>query len=590
MKNLEVAELLNEIADYLEFGNEPFKVRAYRKAALVIEGLSEDIENVWKENQLEELPGIGEGIAKKIDDFLENSKSKYLEGLKKSTPINIEQLGSISGLGPKTIMKLYKQLKVKTMADLEKAALKGKIQKIKGFGPVVEQNILKNIEFAKRKTQRVPLGFALGNAEEIVRLLSSSNDVVRVGIAGSTRRMKETIGDIDIIATSKHPSKVIDFFASMPIVASVLAKGDTKSSVRLKDGIQADLRVVADEIFGAALLYFTGNKEHNIILRRIAIENGLKLSEYGLFSTLKNPKRIFGAPKIAKQLFREKTDRLVAGRTEEDIYKKLGMDYIEPEMREDEGEIELAQHHMLPKLIEYKDIKGDLQMHTKWSDGNDTIGEMALAAKKLGHEYICITDHTGALAIARALDEKRIVEQRKEIDKLNKSMQGITVLQGTEANITNDGGLDMSDKVLKEMDIVVAAIHSGFRNSREAITSRMIKAMHNDNVDIIAHPTGRLIGRREPYDIDLEKVFDAAKSTGTIMEINADPYRMDLKDSNVRAAVKAGVKLAANTDSHNSGQLKFMKMGIGIARRGWATKDDIINTKKLKDMMRMLKH
>ena len=569
MKNLEVAELLNEIADYLEFQNEPFKIRAYRKAALVIEGLSEDITQVWKDGNLEELPGIGEGIAKKIDDFLRNGKSKYLEELKKSTPVNVEELGSIAGVGPKTIMKLYKHLKVKILADLERVAKQGKIRKIEGLGPTVEQNILKSIEFAKRTKQRVPLGFALSSAEEVAEMLKSCKDVVRTSIAGSARRMKETIGDVDILATSKAPEKVIDFFIKMPNVAQVLAKGPTKSSIRLKEGIQVDLRVMNDKIFGAALLYFTGNKEHNIILRRIAIEKSLKLSEYGLFD--------------------KKTNKSVAGKTEEDVYKKLGLEYIEPEMREDEGEIELAQHHMLPKIIGYNDLKGDLQMHTKWSDGSNTIEEMALAAKKLGHEYICITDHTGKLAIANALDEKRIAQQRKEIEKINKKISGITILHGTEVNIAEDGNLDMDDRILRQLDVVVAAIHSGFKNSKEKITNRMIKAMQNEDVDIIAHPTGRLITKREPYEIDLNKVFDVAKSTGTVMEINSYPERMDLKDTNVRAAIKKGVKMVISTDAHTTDQLHFIKLGIGTARRGWATKEDVINTRSLKDMMKMMK-
>ena len=569
MKNIEVAELLNEIADYLEFADDTFRVRAYRKAALVIEGLSEDIEQVWKDGRLEELPGIGEGIAKKIDEFLKTGKLKHLDELKKKTPVDMESLGRIEGMGPKTILKLYRELKIKNVAGLEKAAKQGKIQKIEGLGPTVEQNIIKSIEFAKKSKDRVPLGFALGSAEEVTKYLKALKEVQKVSVAGSTRRMKETIGDIDILATSKNPQIVIDFFAKMPNVAQVLAKGPTKSSVRLKEGMQVDLRVLNDNIFGAALLYFTGNKEHNIILRRIAIKKGLKLSEYGLFDS--------------------RTNRLVAGRTEEEGYKKLGMDYIEPEMREDEGEIEMAQHHMLPKLIGYNNIKGDLQMHTKWSDGNNTVEEMALAAKKLGHEYICITDHTGKLAIANALDEKRIKGQRKEIDKLNKKLSGIEILQGVEVNITDDGKLDMPDKVLKEMDIVVASIHSGFKNPKEKITRRMVKAIENENVDIIAHPTGRLITKRESYDIDLEAVFDAAKRTNTIMEINSYPERMDLRDSHVRAAVKAGVKLVISTDAHNTDQLHFFKLGIGTARRGWATKNDIINTRKLKDMIRMLK-
>mgnify|MGYP001574593630 CR=1 FL=1 len=570
MKNIEVAALLSEIADYLEFQNEPFKVRAYRKAALMINGLSEDIEQIWKDNKLEELPGIGEGIAKKIDDFLKNSRSKYLDELKKRTPVDIEHLGAIEGIGPKTIMRLYKELKVKNVKDLEKAAKEGKIQKIKGLGPVAEKNILKSIAFAKNSSKRVPLGFALSDAEEIISTLKTLKEVKRINVAGSARRMKETIGDIDILVTSQNPAKVIELFAKMPNVAQVLAKGSTKSSIRLKEGIQVDLRVVDDKIFGAALLYFTGSQQHNIILRRMAIERGLKLSEYGLFD--------------------RKNNKLIAGKTEEEIYKKIGLGYIEPEMREADGEIEASQLGSLPKVIGYGDIKGDLQMHTRWSDGSNTVEEMALAAKKLGHEYICITDHTGRLAIANPLDEKRILKQKKEIEKINKKIKGITVLHGTEVNITEDGSLDMNDRILKQLDIVVGAIHSGFKDSKEKITNRMIKAMQNENVDIIAHPTGRLITKREPYEIDLDKIFDVAKSTGTAMEINSYPERMDLKDSHVRAAIKKGVKLAISTDAHTTDQLHFIKLGIGTARRGWAKKEDVINTKSLKEMLKLLKY
>ncbi len=569
MKNLEVAELLNEIADYIEFAGEPFKVRAYRKAALVIGGLSEDIWQIWKENRLEELPGVGENIAKKIDEFLKTGKLKYFYELKKKTPVDMEALGRIEGIGPKTILKFYNELNVKNVDGLEKAAKQGKIKNIKGLGPVVEQNILKSIEFSRKSKERVPLGFALASAEQVVAMLKAMKEVERISIAGSTRRMKETIGDIDILVTSKNPDKVIDFFAKMPNVDGILAKGPTKSSVRLKEGIQVDLRALNDKVFGAGLLYFTGNQQHNIILRRIAIEKNLKLSEYGLFD--------------------KKTNRLIAGKTEEEIYKKLGMDYIEPEMREDEGEIELAQHHMLPKLIGYNDIKGDLQMHTNWSDGSNSVEEMALAAKKLGHEYICITDHTGKLAIANPLDEKRIVAQRKEIDKINKKISGITILHGTEVNITEDGTLDMKDSVLKQLNIVVASIHSGFKNPKDKITKRMVNAMENENVDIIAHPTGRLITKRESYEIDLDEVFDAAKKTNTVMEINSYPERMDLRDVHVKAAIKAGVKLVINTDAHNTDQLHFIKLGIGTARRGWATKNDVVNTRNLKELMLLIK-
>ena len=425
MKNIEVAGLLNKIADYEEFKDEPFKVRAYRKAALLIRGLPDDIEQIWKQGKLEDLPGIGEGIAKKISNFLEHGKSKYLEELKKEFPVDMEGLGKVEGIGPKTILKLYKIYGIKNTNELEKAAKAHKIQEIEGLGPIVESNILKSIEFSRKSKERFLLGFALPGAEEIMRLLKSLKEVERVAIAGSTRRMKETIGDIDILATSKNPAKIMDFFTKMDMVSDVLAKGETKSSIRIKEGIQVDLRVIEDDIFGAGLLYFTGSQQHNIQLRKIAIEKGLKLSEYGIFD--------------------KKTNKRVAGKTEEECYKKLGLAYIEPEMREDEGEIELAQHKMLPRLINYNEIKGDLQMHTIWSDGLNSIEEMAVAAKKLGHEYICITDHTGKLAVANALDEKRILGQRKEIERANRKMEGITILQGCEVNITNDGSLDMPE-------------------------------------------------------------------------------------------------------------------------------------------------
>ncbi len=570
MKNHEVAELLNKIADYLELEEDTFRVRAYRKAALVIEGLSEDIDEIAKKGieALEELPGIGEGIAKKIIDFLENGKSKHLEELKKKTPIDMEGLRELGGVGPKTILKLYKKLKVKNVKELEKAAKQGKIREIEGLGPVVEKNILKSIEFSRKSKGRVLLGYALPAAEQIVERLRQMKEVQRADVGGSLRRRRETIGDIDILVTSSNPGKVIDFFTKMPDVQQVLAKGPTKSSIRIEN-IQADLRVLPDNIYGAALLYFTGNQQHNIELRKIAIQKRMKLSEYGLFD--------------------KRTNKLIAGKTEEEVYKKLGMDYIEPEIREDEGEIQAAMQHRLPKLIGYGDIKGDLQMHTRWSDGSNTIEEMALAAKKLGYEYIAITDHSGHLGIAKALDKKRILEQRNEIDKANKKVKGIAILQGTEVDISSDGSVEMEDNVLKQLDVVVASVHSGFKTPKDKMTKRVMKAMENEHVDIIAHPTGRLIQKREPFEIDLDAFFDKAKETGTVLEINAYPERLDLRDSHVRAAIKAGVKLVISTDAHHADQLNFMRFGIATARRGWAEKKDIINTNSMKEMMKMLK-
>ncbi|MDP6139316.1 MAG: DNA polymerase/3'-5' exonuclease PolX [Candidatus Woesearchaeota archaeon] len=570
MKNYEVASLLRNIAQLLEIKEEMvFKIRAYEKAALVIENLDEDIEEVWKKGKLDDIPGVGEALTKKISEFLETGKLEYYEKLKKAVPVNMEELGSVSGLGPKTIMKLYKKLNVKNIKDLEKAAKKHKIQKIEGLGPIVEENILKSIEFAKASGKRFLLGTALDIAEEIKNKFKKLKDVNKIEVAGSLRRKKETIGDIDILITSKNSGKVMDFFTKMDDIEDVLAKGPTKASVRL-EGIQADLRVLPEKTYGAALLYFTGSKQHNIALRKIAIKKGMKLSEYGLFN--------------------KKTNKLLAGKTEEECYKKLGLKYIEPEIREEEGEIEAAFKGKLPKLIGYNDIKSDLQMHTKWSDGSNTIMEMALAAKKLGFGYICITDHVGdTFKIANSLNEKRIKKQRKEIDKINNKIKNFTVLQGGEVNIKSDGSLDMKDSVLRNLDIVLAAIHSGFKNPKEKITQRLVKAMENEHVDIIAHPFGRLLSTRPAYEMDFDRILGKAKQTKTILEINAYPERLDLNDVHVRAAINTKVKLSIGTDSHDADQLRYYKLGIATARRGWAAKKDIINTYPLKEMLKLLK-
>jgi len=571
MKNHEVAELLRNIAQLLEIkGDLIFKIRAYEKAALVIENLDEDIEDVWKKGKLEEIPGVGEALTKKISEFLETGKLDYYEKLKKQVPVNMEELSRVQGLGPKTIMKLYKELNVKNIKDLEKAAKQKKIGNIEGLGKLVEENILKSIDFTKSTGNRFLLGTALDIAEEIKEKLKKFKDVNYIEVAGSLRRKKETIGDIDFLVTSKNPSKVIDFFTKMEDVEQILAKGPTKSSVRLREGLQADLRVLPEKIYGAALLYFTGSQQHNIVLRKIAIKKGMKLSEYGVFN--------------------KKTNKLLVGKTEEECYKKLGLRYIEPEIREDEGEIELAAKNKLPKLIDYNDLKGDLQMHTKYSDGNNSIMEMAQAAKKLGHEYICITDHVGeTFKIANSLNEKRLKKQRIEINKTNKKIKDIVILQGGEVNIKGDGTMDMKNSVLKELDIVLASIHTGFKNPKEKINKRIIKAMENPNVDIIAHPSARLINQRPPIEWNFDEILEKAKQTKTVLEINASKERLDLKDVHVKAAVKAKVKLSIGTDSHEIDQLRNYKLGIATARRGWAAKKDIINTCSVKDMLKLLK-
>ena len=559
MRNKEVARVLYAIADLLEIKEEKFKPNAYRKAAQNIELLPEDIEKVFEQGNLEKIPGVGKNIAKKIEEFLKTGKLEYYERLKKEIPVDVEALSSIEGMGPKKIKTLYNELGIKNLSELEKAAREGKIREIKGMGEKTEKKILESIAFA-RKGKRELLGVILPEAMELKALLEKK--VEMISIAGSLRRMKETVGDMDILAFSSRPAEVMDFFTSMENVEAVIAKGETKSSVRLESGIQVDLRIVPKESFGSALQYFTGSKEHNIEVRRIAVRAGCKLNEYGLF----------------------KGEKRIAGETEEVVYRALGMDYIPPELRENRGEVEAAMAGKLPHLIEYGDVKGDLQMHTKWSDGANTIEEMVEEARKMGHEFIAITDHVGSLKIAGGMDEDEIRKQMREVEKVNEKYDDIHVFYGVEVNIMKDGSLDMGKSVLKDVDVVVAGIHSGLRMSEEEMTARMIKAMESGVVNIIAHPTGRIIQRREGIKLDFEKVFDAAKENGVVMEINAQPARLDLNDVHVKRAVEKGLKLSIGTDAHNLSNLHYINLGVAVARRGWAEKKDIINTYDIKKL------
>ncbi|MCX6815446.1 MAG: DNA polymerase/3'-5' exonuclease PolX [Candidatus Aenigmarchaeota archaeon] len=560
MNNKEVAQLLYGIADLLELKGEMiFKVVAYRRAAQNIENFSKPVEDLWKENTLNTIPGVGKGIAEHIDEFLRTGKSEYLEKMKKKMPMDFESLMNIEGLGPKKVKMLYDKLKIKTVKDLESAAKAGKIRKLAGMGEKTEQNILKGIEFSKKAKQRMLLGVALPMAEHIINNLRKLGYVHKAEYAGSLRRKKETIGDIDILVTSSQPNKVINHFTKMPGVADVIVKGPTKVSVHYNN-IQVDLRVLKENEYGSALLYFTGSKEHNIELRKVAIAKKLKLSEYGLF----------------------RGNKMIAGCTEEEVYKALGMQYIEPEMREEHGEIRLAQKHSLPKIISYSDVVADLHMHTKWSDGLNTIEEMALAAKQLGYDYICITDHVGKLKIASALSEKDIDKQRKEIEKVQ-DKTGIHILHGAEIDIRVDGRFDVSNEALKKFDLVFAALHSALKGPIERNTQRIIKAMENPNVDIIAHPTGRLIDRREGATLDIQKIIKKSLETNTVMEINSQPNRLDLNDVNAKAALEDGCKLVINTDAHSADPLKAMKLGVAVARRAWTQKKDILNTLSYKE-------
>ncbi len=569
MKNQEVAALFYEIADILEIKNVQWKPIAYRKAARAIEALRDDIEEIYKKNginSLKEIPGVGEHIAEKIAEYLETGKIKEFEKLKSSLPSGLSELTEVSSLGPKKVMHLYQKLKIKNIKDLENAIKKHKLRNLFGFGEKTEKNILRGIQLFRGRKERALLGIALPTANSIIRQLKKIKEVHNISYAGSLRRMKETIGDIDILVTSPNPEKVMKVFTSLPEVSRVLAKGKTKSMVILRNGMQSDIRVVADKSFGAALQYFTGSKEHNVVLRSIAIKKGYKLNEYGLF---------------------KRSGKLVAGNTEEEIYKKLGLPYIEPELRENLGEIDKAKQGKLPKLVELKDIKGDLHMHTDWSDGSEDITTMIKAAQDRGYEYIAVTDHSKSERIANGLDEKRILKQLKEIEKIKNKFK-INILTGSEVDILADGSLDYPDSILKQLDIVVASVHSRWKMNESEMTKRIIKALENPYVSILGHSSGRLIGRRDPYAYDLEKVLEAAKKNNKAVEINSQPERLDLNDRGIKAAVEMGVKMVISTDAHNIPSYDFMQFGVAQARRGWATKKNIVNTLSFKEFKKII--
>jgi DNA polymerase (family 10) len=570
MKNFEIVKILNEIAIFLDMDNVQFKPRAYEKAAKSIEALEEPVEDIYKRGGIKalmEIPGVGQSIAEKIEELIKTGKLKYHEELKKKVPVDLESFSGIEGLGPKKIKILWQKLKIKNIDDLEKAALAHKISKLPKFKEKTEQNILKGIEFAKKSKGRYILGLTVPLIREIENRLKNLPYVKKAEVAGSVRRMKETIGDADFLVVSDEPEKVMKFFVSMSEVINVIGKGETKSSVKLKNGMNADIRVLSEKSFGAALQYFTGNKDHNIALRRIAQDKGWKLSEYGIF----------------------KGNKQIAGKTEEEVYEKLGLKWIPPELRENTGEIDAAMKNKLPKLIEYNDLKGDLQISTNWTDGNNSILEMAEEAKKLGLDYIAITDHTKSLAMTGGLDEKKLLQQVKEIEKINEKIEGIRILSGAEVNILKDGSLDISDKALSQLEVVGVAVHSHFNQPKDEMTKRVIKAMENEHADILFHPTSRVIQRRDPIELDIEKMIQTAKDTGTILDIDAYPDRLDLKDEYIKHAVSVGAKLDISSDAHSKLHFHFLEFGIAQARRGWATAKDIVNTRNVEEFLKMLK-
>jgi len=565
VQNAEIAAMFDQTADLLEIkGENPFRVRAYRRAARTVEGLPQSIRSLLSaEQDLSELPGIGKDLAGKIAEIVKTGHFDLLESLKRKMPGELGDIAGLPGLGPKRVKLLYEKLKVRSLDDLRRAIKGGRLRELRGFGLVMEKKIAKALEKPAAE-KRFKLAEAEAEAEALVAYLRNGGRVV---VAGSFRRRRDTVGDLDILVTSKHGPRVGDKLVGYDNVAEVLAHGPTRTTVVLRSGIQVDLRAVAEECYGAALMYFTGSKAHNIALRGIANDHKWKLNEYGLFSG----------------------KRRIAGATEEEVYKKLGLAYIPPEMREDRGEVALALEDKLPRLITVEDIRGDLHVHSDWTDGTAPIEDMAKAAQACGYEYMALTDHSRRVAMAHGLDPARVAKQIREIDKLNAKLKGFTILKGIEVDILKDGRLDLPDSTLSQLDVVVASVHSFFDLSREAQTDRIIRAMENRHVNIVGHPTGRLIGEREPYDLDMDRLTSAARDLNCCLEINAQPERLDLNDIHAHAAKVKGVKLAVSTDSHTVNSFKYIRYGIDQARRAWLTAEDVVNTRRLADLRKLIK-
>ncbi len=569
MTNKEVADILRRIADMLEIKGEiVYKALAYRRAADNIEYLGRDIVDLWREGRLLEIPGVGKSLAEKLDELLRTGKMSYYEELKEEIPPGVVSLLQVPEVGPKTAKLVWEKLGITSIPELERAAREGKLRTLPGLGVKSEAKILAGIEALYRRSERIPLATALPVAREIIQSLKEATPhALKVTAAGSLRRMKATIGDIDLLASSYRPEEVIEAFTHLPQVAEVSMKGPTKSTVYLHNGLQVDLRVLPPERYGSLLQYFTGSKEHNVALRGLALEMGLSLSEYG---------------------FKKDGEEILCPE-EEDVYRILGLEWIPPELRENRGEIEAAKKKQLPRLVELADIKGDLHVHTNWSDGASSIEEIAEAARRRGYQYLVISDHSHGLGIARGLTPERLREQRAIIDELNRRWSNFRLLQGAEVEIRADGSLDYPDEVLASLDLVIASIHTGLRQDRERITARVINAMRNPYVDIIGHPSGRILGQREESAVDMDEVLRVARETGTILEVDGTPDRLDLDDVYIRRAVEMGVKLAIDSDAHNLYGLDAMEFGVAMARRGWAEPKDVVNTLPLEELLRTLK-
>ncbi len=567
--NATVAAAFEQIADLLDIqGANPFRIRAYRNAARTIGGLGTDVGTLLQRGEdLRELPGIGDDLAAKVREIVETGKSAFLDRLQKQVPPAVAELLRIPGLGPKRVRALYHDLDVQSLEQLLRAARDGRIRGLHGFGAKTEGRIVEAVQAQLSRVRRFKLAVAAQHAEPLLAYLRQTHGAVDVVIAGSFRRMRETVGDLDILVTAGPSTRVMERFVQYEEVGEVLSRGPTRGSVVLKSGIQVDLRVVAPESFGAALHYFTGSKAHGIAVRKLAQARGLKLNEYGVF----------------------RGTRRIAGETEQSVYASVGLPYIEPELREDHGEIEAAQTGRLPHLVELADLRGDLHAHSVASDGHDSIRDMALAAKARGLSYMAMTEHSRRLTVARGLDPVRLARQIDEIELLNRKLEGVTVLKGIEVDILEDGTLDLPDSILSRLDVVVAAVHSKFGLPRARQTERILKALDHPRVSLLAHPTGRLIEEREPYDVDMARVIRKARAVGCHLELNAHPERLDLLDSYCRMAKEEGVLVSVNSDAHSVRDFDNLRFGIGQARRGWLEKKDVLNTRPLAEIRKLLK-
>ncbi|MBE0619679.1 MAG: DNA polymerase/3'-5' exonuclease PolX [Burkholderiales bacterium] len=569
MHNADIARVFGEIADLLEIQQaNAFRIRAYRNAARVVVGQQLDLAaRLAAGGELPKLPGIGADLSAKIHEIAASGTCALYEKLKRQLPAGITDLLHVSGLGPKRVQRLYQELDVQTPEQLLRAARDGRLRGLPGFGEKTELNILQAVEAQLKRPGRHKLAFAAQYAYAYADYLSQGAGVGRVALAGSFRRMRETVGDLDILVTAASPATAMQRVAAYPEVKQVLSRGETRASVVLHAGIQVDVRVVAEECYGAALQYFTGSKAHNIAVRKLGQGLGLKINEYGVF---RGPKRI-------------------AGETEESVYAAVGLPYIPPELREDRGEIEAARAGKLPRLVELADLRGDLHAHTKASDGHASIRDMALAAAARGFTYLAITEHSRRLRMAHGLDPRGLERQIDEIDRLNAELSGITVLKGIEVDILADGTLDLPDSVLARLDLVVGAVHSDFHLSRERQTERILKAFDHPHFHVLAHPTGRLIERREPYDVDMLRIVRKARARGRFLELNAHPERLDLLDTHCRMAKDEGVLVCISSDAHDVSDFEHLRYGIGQARRGWLTMADVLNTRPLAELKKLLR-